>query len=443
MNLKVRKPPNDLAGSGWYEILPEPPPPEILDSTINADWVVIGGGFTGLTTARRLLENCPDDRIVVLDAQRIGWGAAGRNSGFMIDLPHDLQSKDYSGGTTRDRNQIKMNRFAIGYAKSMVNEYGLHSFMDTGGKINAATDVQGMNALRAYSEHLRELDESFEEYDAQVLKEITGIDYYAGGIHTPGCVQVQPAGYIRGIAQGLLQSSKNIKIYENSPITEIVSGETKRIKTPKGEVLSNRVVLAVNGHLESFGLFSKRLMHVFTYGSITRQLSVDELNRLGGRDQWGITPAHPMGTTVRKVKEGRIVVRNVFTYNGNMETTKDQVSQTGKRHDKAFRNRFPMLKDVSMEYRWGGHLCLSLNSAPAFGEVEKGVFASGCQNGLGAVQGTLGGILIADLASGRDNPMIKSLIEPGEPAKLYPEPFMTIGAKMNLWWNHLRAGKDL
>ncbi len=443
MELVANKTPHDLAGSGWYELLPKPPTPKPLKKSIMADWVVVGGGFAGLTAVRRLLENRPGERIVLLEAQRIGWGAAGRNSGFMIDLPHDLQSKDYSGGAERDLRQIGMNRFAIEYAKSMVNEYGLHAYMETEGKINAATDIMGMNALRGYSDHLKELDEPFEEYSAAMLKEITGIDYYAGGIHTPGCVQIQPAGYIRGIAKGLTDSNKNITIYENSPVLSVSAGPRKRIKTANGEVVSDNIIMAINGHLESFGLFSKRLMHVFTYGSMTRQLSPEELRQLGGHEQWGITPAHPMGTTVRKIKEGRIVVRNVFTYNRNMETDEEQINQIGKKHDTAFRNRFPMFDKVTMEHRWGGHLCLSLNSVPVFGEVEKGVFVSGCQNGLGAVQGTLGGILIADLATQKENPMIESLTSLDQPAKLYPEPIMSIGAKANLWWSHLRAGKDL
>ena len=75
------------------------------------------------------------------------------------------------------------------------------------------------------------------------------------------------------------------------------------------------MILAVNGHAESFGYFERRLMHVFTYASMTRALTVDEVARLGGAPIWGATPADPMGTTVRRISGvggDRIVIRNRF-----------------------------------------------------------------------------------------------------------------------------------
>ena len=96
-----------------------------------------------------------------------------------------------------------------------------------------------------------------------------------------------------------------------------------------------------------------------------------------------------------------------------------------------------------MEFRWGGQLCLSLNSAPAFGEIEKRVYSACCQNGLGTVKGTLSGKLIADLACGANDPMVADMLDLPAPQKLYPEPFMTLGARAKLWWMHRRAGRDL
>src|SRR5215471_6453625 len=105
--------PSDINGSGWYRLLPEPPPPRVLEGDRRADWVILGAGFAGLSAARRLSQLVPGERIVVLEAQRIGWGAAGRNSGFMIDLPHELASESYAGGLQKDLKQIRMNRAGI------------------------------------------------------------------------------------------------------------------------------------------------------------------------------------------------------------------------------------------------------------------------------------------------------------------------------------------
>ena len=84
---------------------------------MTADFVVVGGGFAGLSAARRLTQLQPGARIVVLEAGRIAEGAAGRNSGFMIDLPHDLASEDYAGAGD-DRVMIGLNRQAIAFARA-------------------------------------------------------------------------------------------------------------------------------------------------------------------------------------------------------------------------------------------------------------------------------------------------------------------------------------
>ena len=82
--------------SGWRGILPPRKSHKQLDENQNADYLVIGAGFAGLSAARRLNQLQPDAKIVVLEACEVSEGPAGRNSGFMIDLPHDLSSVSYT-----------------------------------------------------------------------------------------------------------------------------------------------------------------------------------------------------------------------------------------------------------------------------------------------------------------------------------------------------------
>ncbi len=79
---------------GWYAILPRPAPAKRLKGQQVADWVVVGAGVTGLAAARRLAELAPDARIILLDEYRVGYGASGRNSGFIIDTPHLTEQVD-------------------------------------------------------------------------------------------------------------------------------------------------------------------------------------------------------------------------------------------------------------------------------------------------------------------------------------------------------------
>ncbi|RWB44128.1 MAG: FAD-binding oxidoreductase [Mesorhizobium sp.] len=436
---RATKTPADINMSGWYGILPPPRAYEVLRGRHEADWVIAGAGFAGLAAARRLSQLVPEDRITVLDAQRIGWGAAGRNSGFMIDLPHELSGANYGGAQDHDHKRIRMNRAAIEFSASAADEYGLQPFFVRAGKFHGAATEHGLNVLREFENHLTGLSEPFERLDAQQMKNVTGTDFFVGGTFTPGTVMAQPAGFIRGLADGL---SGSVEVFENSPVLSIKTGKLHTLHTPEGELTTPRLILTVNGHLESFGFYRKRLLHVFTYASMTRPLSGSEQATLGGKPNWGLIPADPMGSTVRRAGD-RIVVRNTFTYNPNMSTSEKQVSRIGAAHDSSFGARFPTLGDIPMEFRWGGHLCLSLNSAPAFGEIEERVFVAGCCNGLGTVQGTLYGMLAADLAAGIDEPMLADALNEPSPSQLYPEPLMTIGAPLKLWAMQRRAGREL
>jgi glycine/D-amino acid oxidase-like deaminating enzyme len=96
-----------------------------LGEAVTADFLVIGAGFAGLAAAHRLSQLNPEARIVLLEARRVGEGPAGRNSGFMIDLPHDLASDDYGGAVEADRAQTRANRTGIGFAAEMAARFDL------------------------------------------------------------------------------------------------------------------------------------------------------------------------------------------------------------------------------------------------------------------------------------------------------------------------------
>ncbi|MDF1720861.1 MAG: FAD-binding oxidoreductase [Minwuia sp.] len=444
--MRVTGLPRDPGPAAWNRLLPAPPPPTPLSGDRKSDWLVIGAGFAGLAAARRLSQIREGDTIAILDAVRVGDGPAGRNSGFMIDLPHDLSSDNYGGDQQQDQAQIEAKRAAIAFARDAAQEYGLPSEPITlSGKINAAASSRGMRHNADYAAHLASLGEAHAMYDAAQMQAITGSDYYQGGLFTPGAAMIQPAMFVRGMAQGL--QSNRITLHENSPVTGLTRSQgVWTASTPAGSVAAPNVVLAVNGHAESFGFFRRRLMHVFTYASMTRALSGDEIAALGGIAVWGATPADPLGTTVRRISGiggDRIVIRNRFTYDPGMTVNERRIASVGRDHDKAFQARFPVLKGVAMEYRWGGRLCLSRNNVPAFGEVEDSLFAACCQNGLGTAKGTFAGIAAADLAAGEDTLFTRHQLAAAPPARLPPEPLAWIGANARMRWGERAAGKEM
>ena len=432
--------------SAWNELLPNRKTLPSLSGNLTSDWLIVGAGFAGLSAARRVQKEAPNDRIIILDAQTLASGPAGRNSGFMIDLPHDLASDDYGGQLENDRQTIKQNRFAIKFAKETVEDLGLpkECFKEIG-KINGAATAKGMRHNTDYAKHLSQLGERYEHFDAKSMKGITGTSYYKGGLFTPGTVMIQPALYIRALGEKML--SNRVQIYETSPVEELNKiGSDWQAKTPKGLITASKVILAVNGNIENFGYFNNSLLHIYTYGSITQKLTPDQIKILGGKKEWGITPADPLGTTVRRISGiggDRIVIRNRFTYNPNMRPNKSILDNVLRSHVKSFSDRFPMLKDIKLTQTWGGHLTLSRNNVAAFGELKPGLFSACCQNGLGTVKGTLHGLAAADLAMGKKTALVEQLLNSPKPKKLPFKPLTKIAVSSRIKLGELLAGKEL
>ncbi|MEM1351735.1 MAG: FAD-binding oxidoreductase, partial [Pseudomonadota bacterium] len=421
--MKVSRLPKDPGTAGWNALLPSAPPARPLREAVTADWVVIGAGFAGLSAARRLSQLRPQDHIVVLDAARVGSGPAGRNSGFMIDLPHDLASENYGGALQTDRVQIEDNRRAIDFASDMARSFNLpeEAFVKSG-KISGSASEKGKKHNDDFASHLSRLNEPYEMLDAQQMRELTGTSYYSGGLFTPGAAMIQPAFFVRSLAMGV--ESNRVHVHEESPVIALEkAGRDWLARTPKGSVTAPSVILAVNGHLESFGYMTGRLMHVFTYASMTRRLTPEEVAQIGGAPVWGLTPADPMGTTVRRISgQGgdRIVVRNRFTFDPTMEVDARRIASVARDHDRAFAGRFPMLAGVEMEYRWGGRLCLSYNNVQVVRELEPGLWSACCQNGLGTAKGTLAGLLAVEAANGITSPALERMMSAPLPKKLPP-----------------------
>ncbi|CDN51926.1 NAD(P)/FAD-dependent oxidoreductase [Neorhizobium galegae] len=430
--------------AAWNAILPAQPASSPLDSVIRVDVAIVGGGFAGLSAARRLKQNAPDLRIAMLEAGAMAEGASGRNSGFMIDLPHDLQSDDYAGkGVSADRHMIGLNRAAIAFAREAVEDYRIDpAFFDPAGKINGAAGRSGHSLNVSYSDHLDRLGEANEMLDAQAMHEVTGSRHYTSGLFTPGTVMLQPAGYVRSLAAGLRQDS--VQIFEGTPVEKIVrAGAGWDLVSRKGRVSAGKVILANNGHLESFGFARKRLMHVFLYASMTVELDKDTLAKLGGQPRWGITPSDPMGTTMRRIDTAqggnRIITRTCASYLPEMVPSEALVERAARVHREKFADRFPDIPDVPMQYSWAGHLCLSWNGVAVMRELEPNLFSACCDNGLGTVRSTLTGIGAADLLLRKQTEISAHFLAEEEPTKLMPSPFAEIGANLYFRWKEWRA----
>lgn len=438
----TRKLPQRLTPSGWLSLLPPRTPHEALDGNATADVVVIGAGFAGLAAARRLHLIDPGLHIMVLEALSVGEGAAGRNSGFVIDLPHDVSSESYgSDSANKARQEIMLNRSAIALARGMAEEHRWSSdIFDACGKYSLAMGDSGDHHLADYARQLTNLAEPHRLLDRSETLAVTGTPAFSSALFTPGTIMIQPAAYVRAFADAL---AARLRLHEQTPVTsfERVSGGW-RITTPKASVTAGKIIVAANGHAESFGLLSGKLLHIFTYASLSQPF---DPARLPGTRRWAATPAHPMGTSVRRVTgpDGdRVLIRARYTYHPSLEISDGDVDSAGRLHDRKFAARFPMLKGVPMASRWSGAMALTWNAVPAFAEVEPGlIVACGC-NGVGATKATTLGIAAADLITGQTTDVLQAVREAPPPKLLPPQPFTTMGVKASLAWRHWRAGAE-
>ena len=446
MNVDLK--PADLGRSGWDAILPEREPQAPLERDIDCDYLVVGAGFAGLSAAWRLRQLDAQASIVILEAHQVASGPAGRNSGFMIDLPHALASGSYAGDDSEDRRNIRMNRAAIAFAGKIAQQNNLPvDAFDRCGKINAAASKVGNAHNTAYARHLEALDEPFELLNAAAMQSVCGSDYYQGGLRTPGTAIIQPARYVRCLAD-TLQAQAGCELFENSAVQQLSrNGERWVAQTARGSITAARVILAVNGLIETFGFYQRRLMHINLYASMTRALDASEIDALGGERRFGFTPSDPIGSTLRRIDgDGgtRLVIRNRCTYEASLTLPANRLDSIAQVHQRTFYARYPMLQQVEMEYCWSGRLCLSRNEAWALGELQPGLYSACCQNGLGTTRGTVAGIVAAEMASGGcEQSLVPDYQSQALPQRLFPEPFMTLGARNVIRFREWRAGREL
>ena len=426
--------PKDDRTNGWSAILPKRPITAALNGAQHADWVVIGAGFAGLAAARRLAENRPNDKVILIEAHEVGEGASGRNSGFAIDLPHNVGSslQELEGS----HRFIRLSRAAIKYHEDAVAAGNIQCNWAERGKYHAAVHESGReNTLVPYTKELDALDEEYRWLDRAELKKEIGTDYFHSALYTKGGYLMNPAALTRGLADTL---PENVSLHEHTPVTEAEFSNGVRLTTPGGSVAAPTAILAVNGFATQFGFYKNSLLSFVSHASLTRPLTSAERTALGGEDDWGLTPVNAIsGVTMRLTQDHRILMRQRFRYAPSFRRPAAEAVQSRADHEKLFKKRFPMLPDVRMEHTWRGFVCLSRNHAPGFGRLGPNVLGAVCQNAVGVTKGTIGGVLAADMACGEDNPLIADMESQGEPQRLPPRPFLDLGVHarfaMEMW----------
>jgi len=429
--------PDDDRTNGWSRLLPDRLANFPLRGERSFDWLVIGGGYTGLAAARRIAQHRPQDSIALLDAGEVGDNASGRNSGFAIDLPHNFASAD---DVNLARRAIGVSRYAIAQLEQLIAEHGIQCDWSHAGKYHVAvTEDVRKKELDTY---MRDLDAWGEPYEFVLRHELArrlGTEHYCAAVYTPGPRLMNPAALCRGLVDTL---PSNVAVFEGSAVVRFdFEGPRPFAETEEGTVHFGKAILAVNAFASQFGVFRNQMIPIVLFASLTRPLSDAQLASLGSEREWGITPAHSVaGSTMRLTRDRRLLIRHGFEYSPGFRCSDERRQAARAEHARLLSKRFPQLGDIEIDHFWMGWLSVSQNHAPAFGNVNPNVYAASCCNGVGIVRNSAAGMLIADLACGVENDLIQDFTAQGLANRLPPRPILDLGVEAKLWWD-VTAGR--
>ncbi len=424
---------------GWIHTAPEAPSYPSLEVPAQADWVIVGAGFTGLAAAYRIAELHPDDSIIMLDAEQAGKGASSRNSGYIVDI-----TLNDGGSTLADAKaqlvKSRLNQCGLDLLRERVKQYGINCDWDESGKFHCAADARNVPKLEAFETFLKNADIPYNVWQKKPLSERLGTAYYQYAVQTLGGVLVNPAALINGLLENLPTS---VSPYDYSPVLGIKKDNTStRLITDKGSVNADRVIIAVNALMPRLGIKQNRVFPLTLTASLTRTLNRQEYDSIGQPDPWGVLSASSMGATVRLTNDHRILIRNTVEWNPKLSFPSHELESRIRHNRLGLKKRFPGFSDLGFEYSWSGNVCISRNSKPVFEKNDDNLYLAGCYNAGGVAMGSLFGKLIVDYASGHESDELSQVLAQEKPVRIPPRPLLDIGLKTRLAYNRFQGRRE-
>jgi glycine/D-amino acid oxidase-like deaminating enzyme len=343
---------------------------------------------------------------------------------------------------------VRVARFGLACLRELVDRHAIECDWDESGFLRAAAGDEGLRQLARWPAWLEAAGVPHRWLDAEATAALTGTRFYRAAVRLPGAVTLQPAALVRGLARSLPAA---VTVFEASPVRAIRAirrgggggGGGFRIEAGGGALLCDRLFLAANGYTPGLGFLRHRAAPRFSFASLTRVLTGAEQADLGGERHWGVLASDPSGSTVRRTRDQRILIRNTFHYSPRPAVRPRVRRAAGDRHRAALGARFPELREVPFDYTWSGLYATSGNGQPYFGELAHGLFTAAVFNFAGIAMGTAAGRLLADLALGADSPPLADLRLLPLPTWLPPEPLRSLQGWRSVARQNARAGAYL
>lgn len=402
-----------------------------LEEDLEADVVIVGGGYTGLWTANALLEREPRLRVVLLERETCGAGPSGRNGGFCGGYWSSLPGLVELFGDERAVSLATATEESIDEIEAFCVRHDVDAWFVRAGDLGIATaraqDGRWREAV-ATARRLGVADRIVELTSGEVAQRIR-LPYRGGGILSPGEATVHPARLVLGLRRVVL--AQGARIFEHSPVRRLRGGPPAIAETAGGLVRATRAVLATNAWMASIRAFRSRLTVRGTYMVVTEPAPerLAGIGWTGGEAVWNFRSAL---NYLRTTRDGRIAFGTGAMQPGlarsigqGFDWHRRFVSEVAAQ----FRALFPSFVDVPLQAGWGGPIDVSGAHLPFVGRSSGGnVHHAAGFTGNGVAPCHLVGQILARRVLGVEDELTRLPIVDFEPKRFPPEPFRSAAA---------------
>jgi glycine/D-amino acid oxidase-like deaminating enzyme len=396
-----------------------------LEQDIRADVAIVGAGFTGLSTAWYLRQADPSLRVVVLESDVVGFGASGRNAGFVTTvMGMGLTTTALRFGKKKARQAHDFAVRAVRHLGELVEKHGIDCDYEKSGELTVATNPAQVDRLRRAIRLAEELGiDGMRWLDARELREEVNSSLYLGAKGEDECALVNPAKLARGLKD--LAEGAGAEIYEHTPVETAHLKPRARLETPQGSVRADKVVFATNAYTQRFPRLHSKALPMFTYIVLTEPLTEEQLLPIGWKHRQGIGDARNLIRYYRLTPDNRLLMGGegvVYYYGGRVGF--DQHRPTFDRLERTIVETFPSLAGAGITHRWGGPVSVPADFFPAMGYLGGDrclIYSLGCV-GQGVALTNMAGQVLRDLVREEETDLTDLFFVNRRVITLPPEP---------------------
>ena len=426
----------DLATRSYWLGLDPYEPDAPLEGEMQADLVIVGGGFSGLWTAYHLLKADPGMTVVVIEASAVGYGASGRNGGFAMTLIHrGLTDLVNVVGDEQAKALHLAAEEAIHSIGQVCEVEGIDAHLQPNGLLTISNTPLQDAVVRQEVETAQRLGlDGIAFLEEKDIREAVHSQTFRCAVREESCTLLNPARLVWGLKEAVIRAGG--RVFEQTPmdrLDEIAGGV--RVVTPKGEIKAQRALLAANAYSSRIPSLSRYVMPFYSYILLSEPLTDEQWSRIGWAGREGMEDRRTFLHYMRPTIDGRMMwAGRDAPYRPNGPDPKyDRDDRVFKRLEETFAWTFPQLHDVKIAHRWGGPIGVTGSFLPCAGWLGgKRVAYSFGFAGHGVAITNLVAMAMRDLILERDTDRTRLAVIGKKPINLGPrllrDPLVRMGA---------------